>query len=248
MRGFSVWADSGKNHVYWVKAGDESQDPIILSTGVGVGMNGYINFVNSLIGQYPNRTIILLETSCINLQPAASLLSETDSLCEIDDMFLDLKLDKCTWIGHSYGTVIAGWVVKHRPHYIRKLVLVDPICFRTWDASSFRAIFYTPPGSMETKLFQVLFATDPAIACGFARHVNWFGPILFPEQIIVPTQIFLAENDFFLDYTGLHSYLNHRISKDNLSHINVTSMDALHASFLFCPTSSKNLIAALQAL
>ncbi|KAJ9057622.1 hypothetical protein DSO57_1020754 [Entomophthora muscae] len=245
MRGFSVCADAGKKHVYWVKAGNGTEDAVVFSSGIGVGINGYLKMINDLICRYPNRTIILFETPYINLQPAASVLSKGDSLREVDDMFLDLKLDKCTWIGHSYGTVIAGWVVKNRPHYIRKLVLVDPICFRVWDVSCFKTVFYSPPDSFESNLFWIMFASDPTLARGISRHVNWFDIILFPEQIPMPTQIFLAEKDFLLDPTGLHSYLQHRIAKDNLSHIGIDTIDTCHGFFQLFPEFSERIFSAL---
>ncbi|KAJ9077690.1 hypothetical protein DSO57_1014312 [Entomophthora muscae] len=201
--------------------------------------------INNLLLQYPNRTIILFETPCINLQPASSVLSKKDSLREVDDMFLALRLDKCTWFGHSYGTVIAGWVVKHRPDYISKLVLVDPVCFRVWDISVYKTVFYSTPDSLESSMFQLIFASDPLLARGILRCVNWFDTILFPEQITMPTQIFIGLKDFLLDPTGLHSYLQHRVTKDNLSHIEITTMDTFRGFFQLIPEFRERIFSVL---
>ncbi|KAJ9052404.1 hypothetical protein DSO57_1034479 [Entomophthora muscae] len=244
-RGFQFHRSSGKKHEYWVKEGQSNEDPLVVMTGFGVGIVGYYMFVKELINHFPNRTIILFETSYVNLKPAASVITETDSLCEVDDMFLDLKLDKCTLMAHSFGTFIAGWIAKHRPHYISKLVLVDPVCFRTWDASFYQTMFRQPPDSLESKAYQILLASGPIVSLGLARHMNWFGSILFPEQITVPTQIFLAENDFLLDPAGLHSYLQHRIAKDTLSHIEITTMDTCRGFFQLIPKWNGNIIGAL---
>ncbi|KAJ9077693.1 hypothetical protein DSO57_1014315 [Entomophthora muscae] len=201
--------------------------------------------ITDLLLQYPNRTIILLETSCINLQPASSVLSKKDLLREVDDMFLALRLDKCTWFGHSYGTVIAGWVVKHRPDYISKLVLVDPVCFRVWDISVYKTVFYSTPDSLESSIFQLIIASDPLLACGILRHVNWFDTILFPEQITMPAQIFIGGKDFILNPTALHSYLQHRVTKDNLSHIEITPTDTCHGFFQLITEFRERIIGSL---
>ncbi|KAJ9068401.1 hypothetical protein DSO57_1029048 [Entomophthora muscae] len=242
-RGFRASAACEKKHVYWVKTGQSEEDPLVISTGTGI--SGYFFLVNDILRKHPSRTIVLFETPYFNLQPAVPVLAERESLQEIDDMFLALGLVKCTLLGHSFGTAVACWVVKHRPHYVTKLILVDPVCFRTWDASLYRALLYSEPNSIETKLFQLFITQEPIIACAISRHLNWFECTLFPEQITMPAEIFIPDNDFLLNPTGLHSYLNHRIATDHLSHIHLTAMGTSHGLSMLHPHTTTQIATRL---
>ncbi|KAJ9068404.1 hypothetical protein DSO57_1029051 [Entomophthora muscae] len=243
-KGFSIIP--GPKHVYWVKPGRSSESPLVFSAGFGIGAGGYVLFINKLIRQFPDRTVVIFETPYANFRPTAPVATEAEGLREIDDMFLSLGLGQCTWIGHSFGTNTASWVVKHRPHYINKLILVDPVCFRTWDASLYRSLFYRPSDSVESRMFQLFLAQEPNIACAVTRQLNWYENTLFPEQMAMPTEIFFSSFDTLVDLKGCQDYLQHRIAKDNLPHIHLNMLPIARASFQFSPRSIVKIINAIQ--
>ncbi|KAJ9071433.1 hypothetical protein DSO57_1036933 [Entomophthora muscae] len=168
--------------------GKFKDNPLVISTGFGIGIVSYLFLINEILYQHPNRTVILFETPFVNLHPTAS---KQETVLEVDTMFSQLNIKKCTWVGHSFGTIAAGWVVQHRPHYISKLILVDYICFRMWDTASYRALLYQTPDLLEAAMIQILFSSDSTVAYAIGRHIYWFDCLLFPEQIVMPTKFSL---------------------------------------------------------
>lgn len=244
-RGFRVAFTAGNAHLYAARVGSSDEDPLVFCTGIGAGFGLYLVFINTILRQHPHRTVVLLETAYANLQPAAPIVTEEQSLREIDGMVASLGLGRCTWAAHSFGTCVAGWVVKHRPHYVGKLVLIDPVCFRSWDFAKYRTLFHRAPDSVELHVLLLFAARDPALASALSRHLNWFESTLLPEQIAVSTQIFLAERDTFIDVKGVQAYLQHRIFKDKLFHIHLNRMPTSHGFFQFVPESANQIITSL---
>jgi len=39
---------------------------------------------------------------------------------------------KCCVVGHSFGTVCSGWLIKYTPEIVGQAVFLDPVCFFLW--------------------------------------------------------------------------------------------------------------------
>lgn len=71
----------------------------------------------------PNISMQLFSPS--HLRPA-SLENMTRDL---KTAFKDLGFTSCDVLGHSNGTIVAGWIIKAMGDFVKKTALVDPVCF-----------------------------------------------------------------------------------------------------------------------
>src|SRR5262245_52750303 len=96
-----------------------------------------------MMTQNPHRKIILLELPCVAMRLCEEVVSMTDTLKAIDALVDgDDGTERCTWVGHSFGTIVVGWVVRYQPHLVDGVVMIDPVCFTLWDGELVRNFLY----------------------------------------------------------------------------------------------------------
>lgn len=231
MDGF-VWRPVDKGISYWLREPEvEDGLPILLLHGGGVGIYMYATQIMYLVRKYPTRRIIMFIINNACLAPSAACVELNDILAAADHIFATHAIDKVSVIAHSFGTMVAGFLVIHRPQYIAQLTFVDPICFMIFDSTfAFRSL-YAQPTCLFHHIYYIL-SRDPVFASFL--HNQWLPIFLFfPESISVPTNIYVAERDWIVDGRKTYKYLQDRKAKSRLDHVNLHLVDMTHGEYLY---------------
>ncbi|KAJ9074779.1 hypothetical protein DSO57_1003057 [Entomophthora muscae] len=213
---------------YWFLSGDSDEPPIMYIHGLGVGYILYLTKIYSIMKAHPGRAIILLEFPHVCMQPSDVILDHDQTLQELDVMFLRHNLEKVSLVSHSYGTIVANWIIRQRPQYVAKSVLVVPVCFMMWDPTMANTIFYAAPFCMSHEGFRFSLAADPLISLALTKKMYWYESVLYPEYITMPTTIFLAQDDFMVDSYAIQRYLEKLLP----SHSRLVLLDTFHGGSL----------------
>jgi len=151
----------------------------------------------------------------------------------------EVKWEKAIVVGHSFGSVMAGWTAKHIPHRLSHLCLVDAINVGLfWPMLCYRVLYKTPR-RLYARLAKGLVLGDPAIARLLWRDFWWFLNILWPEDLIpapgaspLPVTVIIAEHDPIIDTP----FVDELVRRDGLWP-NQTVLRLMHFSGLFHGTA-----------
>ncbi|KAJ9049906.1 hypothetical protein DSO57_1019666 [Entomophthora muscae] len=226
------------NLPYWHCPGDSSEPPILYIHGVGIGFFMYMAKLISMKAFHNRRRIFLLELPYISMYICNNILDHDETLNAIDTIFKTHSLQKVSVVGHSYGTVLASWLMRERPHYLSHLTLVDPICFCMWDSTLARNFLYANPFSFLHELALFFVARDPLIAHTVSKELYWYESVLYPKDISVPAHIFLSTQDWVVDAAIINGYLQKRLP----SHCKIELMETSHGGCLASKTYISQII------
>lgn len=226
---------------YWIYNGSESNEtkrstkpPVFMVYGIGIGVTMYLKVINALRKKHPDRTIVVLDLPHISLKLVHEIPSLTLTLESIDNIFKKHKLTTCSWLGHSYGSIITAWVVKLRPEYIEKVSLVDPVCFALWEPDLIRNFLYNsnPIGPIH-HLAQYFVARDLLVASTLFRHFWWLQNILFPDDLKWDCYVYFSQYDWIIDSYGIKRYLDSFCSKNSWKQLKTVMMKNVgHGGFI----------------
>eukprot|EP00656_Telonema_subtile_P033785 TRINITY_DN3769_c0_g1_i3.p1 TRINITY_DN3769_c0_g1~~TRINITY_DN3769_c0_g1_i3.p1 ORF type:complete len:417 (-),score=72.93 TRINITY_DN3769_c0_g1_i3:26-1276(-) len=134
---------------YWVHrpaegAPSEGEPPVMFIHGIGIGLLPYRPWLVHLCGQ--GRTVLVLEVGTVNY----SLQDPRSPACQewvstLAEVLLALGEVKMDLMAHSYGSVLATWLINSRPEVIRHTLLVDPITVLLQRSDVCRRFLYRPP-------------------------------------------------------------------------------------------------------
>ncbi|KAJ9049907.1 hypothetical protein DSO57_1019667 [Entomophthora muscae] len=213
---------------YWHSRGHSMEPPILYIHGIGIGFAMYMAKLIVIGAFHKHRRIFLLELPHISMEITDVIPDHDETLNAIDTIFKTHSLEKVSVVGHSYGTVLASWLMRERPCYLSRLTLVDPVCFCMWDSTLARNFLYSKPISFVHELALFFISSDPLIAHTVSKELYWNESVLYPKDISVPARIFLSAHDWVVDATICNDYLQKRLP----SHCKVELMETSHGGCL----------------
>lgn len=230
----SYWIYSGRSNGSHTGIRHVNKPPVFLVYGIGIGATMYLKVINAIKIKDPDRTIIVLDLPHISLKLVHEIPSFSQTLEVIDDIFKKHDLSSCNWFGHSYGSIIIGWVIKERPKYVNKVSFVDPVCFSLWEPDLIRNFLYNynPIGPIH-HLAQYFVAKDLLVASTLFRHFWWLQNILFPEDLICQTHVYFSECDWIINSKGMCEYLDNFRQQNSWVKLSTEMMDNVaHGGFI----------------
>lgn len=196
--------------------------PLIFIHGLGIGLFQYVNFLKYLAHSPWARkrpVVILIQPSISqeifseqHLRPPTreSLTADICQLIYTED-FAQVGIEL---VGHSMGTIVAAWVIKalSKKEIIRRICLIDPVCFCLWEAHVCYNFLYSHPRTSIEKLIRYFVGTELGIGYHIHRYFSWSSNILWPFEVPGFTnskrfQVFLSENDSILNAPRVRNYL-----------------------------------------
>ncbi|KAJ9074788.1 hypothetical protein DSO57_1003066 [Entomophthora muscae] len=228
LRGLGFQRNSLHGMFYWFLPGNSPEPPIMYIHGIGIGFFMYLPTLTTLSQTHIGRGVVLLELPHISMAPFDVILDHDQTLEAIDAIFHRHSIEKVSLVAHSFGTLVASWINRHRSQYLSQLVLVDPVCFRIWDPALAHNFLYAEPFSFLHELARFFVAQDPLVTHTLSKEVYWYESVMYPEEIAIPATIFLASRDWVVDAAGIERYLTQRLPSD----CQVVVMDAVHAACL----------------
>ncbi|KAJ9074766.1 hypothetical protein DSO57_1003044 [Entomophthora muscae] len=226
---------------YWFLPGDSFEPPIMYIHGIGIGFAMYLPKLQTLLEAYPQRSVVLLELPHVSMAHTNVILDHDQTLYAIDAIFEHHHLGKVSLVAHSFGTLMASWIVRQRPQYLARVVLVDAVCFRMWDSTLAYNFLYAKPFSFIHDLARFFIAQDPLVTHTLSKELYWYESVLYPEDIPVPATIFLASHDWVVDAMAIERYLAPRLPPG----CNVILMDTHHGGSLI---QNEHLLRVIQCV
>lgn len=134
--GFIKNQSNSGNFTYFYKHCDDDADNVIFIHGLGFGIMPYISFIFELMKDNNVIIPILPNISNMEFHKMGYNIDKNDLFPDYDtwrDDFLIIlkKYGKSHIIGHSFGTVMMGILLKHSKidKKVLKRVFIDPVCF-----------------------------------------------------------------------------------------------------------------------
>ncbi|KAH9820631.1 hypothetical protein DFH28DRAFT_884078 [Melampsora americana] len=216
----------------WDKIPVEKQSlPFVFIHGLGIGLAQYTRFLNYL----SNSTWAQSRPIMILIQPSISLsLFDSQHLTPPSkpEMMLDMTeaLHQQNFaqtgfelLGHSNGTMIAAWLISSMPNLIKRVCLIDPVCFCK-EGHVCHNFLYAEPKSGFERLLRYFIATELGIAKYLHRHFDWAANNLWIDEIPnykdpKKCKVFLAGQDVILNPMRIRRYLieNGMIENEDLN-------------------------------
>lgn len=166
--------------------------PILLFHGICPGWGYYSNTIRV----HSDRAVILFNYRCIFFSwisldvPGPQEVSEAVSL-----ILATHKIPQVSIIAHSWGTFLAGWVVRLRPDLVSHLTLVEPICLTLILFETTFTILYKPPVSFADYLLYYFVRHDISVSNTLHRNFAWYNMFLRYEDIPDDIPVIVSFNE-----------------------------------------------------
>ena len=120
----------GSHHSYSsCEPSHREKTPILIFHGITRGW-GYLF---PMIDEFSERAIILIENPCICFAWITLDVANPDRICQsVKEILYRHDIQKVSLIGHSWGTFLAGWVVRMCPELVAHFTFCDPINLCVW--------------------------------------------------------------------------------------------------------------------
>jgi pimeloyl-ACP methyl ester carboxylesterase len=179
------------------------KDPVVFLHGMGAGLWSYSEFISELC---KTRSILLIQNDCVLIHSSVSSAQNYDhtalSKC-VQHAMQQFAISKISVIGHSWGTFLAGWLIRTMPDKISHLTLIDPVALFVPYPDTINYVVYKPPESLREWVFHYLVRGNENISYTLSRHFAWYNNNLSIKDIpeTCGLIISLSEKDELLDTT-----------------------------------------------
>ena len=164
---------------------------LLVLHGIGVGALPYWKMIEALTAEGPVVVAHMPFVSvrwasvCPNIQQTVSACNEVLEAYGFEGA--------CVW-SHSFGCAVAAWLIRHRPHLVKGVVLVDPVVMCIHLHKLLFNFIYAKHaiGTMEG-----LFRSELFINNCLRRNFYWYTTAVFGEDLLplCPSLIVLSEED-----------------------------------------------------
>jgi pimeloyl-ACP methyl ester carboxylesterase len=206
---------------YWFRPApqDSGRDPIVFLHGISPGLVPYYGFLSHLIAD-GDRDLFLVELPWVSMRAYTEVPAAKDFVRCLDVMLHDQNVPSACFVGHSYGSVVCSWAVKHCPRIVKSLVLLDPVSLvivLPHVAANFlhmRSIQSRKNRLSFVKFFFLLLffyisAREIGIAETLQRNLRWQETNLWVDELPNNTTVVLSSKDAIVPAKKIRNYLNH---------------------------------------
>lgn len=180
FNGFQNFDLEGVN--YWFKSGpNNGLPPVVIFHGISPGWSLYFSLI-SYFGT--NRTVLLIDFDAIKIKSMSFYMPTTDQFCNIIiKIFRKHHIDKVSLVGHSFGTIICGWLIMRHPDYIHHMTLIDPVSLLLALPDVAYSFLYRKPTKLTEWIIHLTAARELTISHTLHRNFVWHENALWLEDI-----------------------------------------------------------------
>lgn len=195
----------------------QSKNPLVFVHGIGVGLFSYFSFFRKLTRK-TKRPIFVLELRNVSTsfypfcsKEIENIPTHRETVDGIEN-FLDIhgySKSQCSFIGHSLGSTVVTWIIKHKPFLINHAIFLDPVCFLLHYPNVAYNFVYRKPKSAVQLLLWWFASRELYVSWTLARCFYWYHNVLFVDEIPshVKTEVVLGDNDTVVSSDLIKSYL-----------------------------------------
>ena len=238
----------GADVIHWYRPGAKQEgaaavsDGICFLHGIGAGPMPYLSMFDMLATR-TGLPILVVEVPYIALRWALPDIRGPDATAEsIAAALRSVGMQRATVVGHSFGTVMSAWLLRHCPELVHSVCLIDPVSLLLARADvAYAAIHKRPQNSIDVLLEYFVFR-ELSVAGTLARYFIWHRNVMWAEQL--PTGgrsvAVLCSNDVIVPADAVRRYLeDHAVETVWLQGVG-------HAGFLLRDACVERVVNAIQ--
>jgi pimeloyl-ACP methyl ester carboxylesterase len=190
-------------------AGDDEEvkTPMVLFHGITLGWMNYFTLVRALGA---DREVFLVDVDAIKMMSLVFEMPTPEKLCAlVRQVLLRHKVERVHVVGHSFGSITAGWFVREFPNLITHLTLLDPVSLLLGLPDVAYSFLYRKPTTTMESIIYYVAASELTIAHVLRRHFWWYKNILWLEDLAPHIHIVvgLAGGDEVANATSVREYV-----------------------------------------
>jgi pimeloyl-ACP methyl ester carboxylesterase len=183
-KGFNYYKTEQDGMSYWYRKCPEPDSrlfPLIIFHGIYCTWYSYLSLIDILRDK---RDIILINYDGVKIGSLSTNVVGPFTLSKHVINILDKhNITKFSLFGHSWGTILAGWILKTIPERIHHITLIDPVAITIFLPPSAYTILYKPPQTCIDYLITYLIRNDLTISYNLRRHFEWYNTVVFLDEI-----------------------------------------------------------------
>ncbi|KAF6261351.1 hypothetical protein COO60DRAFT_1699898 [Scenedesmus sp. NREL 46B-D3] len=239
----ALWVMGFKKH----RLGDDSsskQQPIVFIHGVA-GLLLYLPLLGRLASC--KAPMLLLDMKHVGLRISSTIPTVDDLATALAAALLRHNLPPALLVAHSYGTLVAGRLLRLQRRAVARVLFVDPVCFGMFMPRLLHGFIYAPlrvqlgrPLHSAFNLLLWLVSKDVHLAATFARKFYWTDLNLWPEDLPEGSSVVLSGADALVSAADIHKMLSS-------SGVQVVyKPDLIHGGFMLDHTTRGEVLASVQ--
>lgn len=188
-----------------------SRTPLVFVHGLGVGLVVYFLFIYRL-SQRHSGEMLVPEFPFLAMAPWESVPSAREVVAQLQDMLSANGHTAAHFCGHSFGSVVIGWVLKMSPSSVLYTTLLEPAQFLMIKAEALNKVLHGAPRDCY-EMFVRYFAFRELFTVNLlCRNFFWEQSIMWPEDLFVPCVIELAGDDHIVQSRFVRRLLEHEVA------------------------------------
>mgnify|MGYP005994081363 CR=1 FL=1 len=206
---------------YWVRRGipipppkgpwakpSPPEVPLVFVHGVGLGLVTYLPFLCGLFRACTHRTVVLLELPHVSMKLGIENFPTIQTIAASTEQAMQqLDLPPALWVCHSLGTFVFAGINRLKPHLIDSCVLIDPVCFMLWEATTMNNFCYCEPRTPMQIVQQYHVCKELLISWYFQRHFYFSDAVLLREDVPLRAKVVISQSDNIYDTSRVLEYL-----------------------------------------
>jgi pimeloyl-ACP methyl ester carboxylesterase len=170
---------------YWIKQGSTSDlvssPPILLFHGISPGWSLYGLLIKYL---ETDRTIILVDFDSIKIKSMKFYMPTREQFVNTIARILHRhQLSKVSVVGHSFGSIVAGWLITLRPDLVFHMTLLDPVSLLLAFPDVAYSFLYKQPKTIVEWIIYLGAAKEITVSHALHRNFCWHQNILWLEDV-----------------------------------------------------------------
>jgi len=217
--------------------------PLVMFHGLGMGLLMYLPVIVAL--EKCREEIFLVTMPHVSMRPIGRVPSQREFVAGVVDMLTVWGHRQAHFVGHSWGTAAAAWVLLYAKPQVAALSLLDPICFVVMKGITNVAcdFWYGDPDKMDVldTMIRYFAFEELHIAHTIARQTDPWCTCVWPEELRdIPCFICLEGRDSIVPAHSVRRLLNAESAKrgdqPNLAKLELMWFpDYPHGGFLLHP-------------
>ncbi|KAI9017212.1 Alpha/Beta hydrolase protein [Gaertneriomyces semiglobifer] len=211
--------------------------PVVFIHGLGGGLWCYLKFILKLWWQSSHRPIFLIELPHVSMRLTSAAPSLDQFTHEVSAMLRRHYYDAATFVAHSLGTAYVSYLIQ-KTKKVAGCVMMDPICFKTYDAGLLYNFVWRRPTRANEFLVWWLVARELFIS-------QWISRQMPPQPTPAPNplcHIYVSSDDNIIDAPTVSTYL----TSNKVEHTVLEGYD--HAQFLLSESVEWGIIERIESV
>jgi pimeloyl-ACP methyl ester carboxylesterase len=203
---------------YWYKAnGNEScgsksehcsdgKEPLVFLHGISTGWMLYMNIVKKFGAHRP---LLLVDVDAIKVKSLNFDMPTPEKFAKsVYGILQKHSINQASIVGHSFGSVTAGWFVRYFPEKVSHLALVDPVTLLLSFPEVAYSFLYREPTTMIEWFIHLAAARELTVSHALRRHFWWYNNTLWLEDVPahIGVVVGLSSNDEIIHPQAVFEY------------------------------------------